>query len=284
MRWPCLALLLLLCMGGAVAEEAPWPDGAFNPYERTPIRLFLDGSNLTEKTGGSAAEVMAAARYWEEGGNGALHWSPAFLQVERRDEADVVVAFVEMSVIHCGNGQYGAGCGGFGGPAYATRQGQVWLALRLPEARPGGENGYVPYASLRRTAMHELGHALGLPHSSVQGDVMFPTGEAIDPRAESPDSGPWRQKAVMALAGFGVVAGGVLAVQYAWHEWRPAARADRARSTEPLVQIRPAETGTRREYPASPTGSHQFELRPLRRGGTTEDWTVCTRCRLPRRL
>lgn len=57
------------------------------------------------------------------------------------------------------------------------------LRITLRTRYPYG-NRVIPGRQLRLTAAHEMGHALGLPHSDAERDMMFPSNTATAPSAQ----------------------------------------------------------------------------------------------------
>ena len=52
------------------------------------------------------------------------------------------------------------------------------LGIALAMRRPGNANFELAPQQVMLTAAHEMGHALGLPHSDSERDVMYPTNTA----------------------------------------------------------------------------------------------------------
>lgn len=116
-----------------------------------------------------ATEVRAAVREWR-----LLDLGMVLTDVADTSVADIVVHWIEKFDLetHPGSGDSAARTGLT--EVQTTRRGEIERAtVTLATAAVRGRR--LTPLEVRAVAMHELGHALGLPHSGDSGDVMYPT-------------------------------------------------------------------------------------------------------------
>jgi hypothetical protein len=133
----------------------------WDPAKTEELRVAYVVADLPGWTGAHQNIVREAFAAWEEVGPPIR-----FTEVFDTAGADIVVRWVQkFDIDRAGQADLSWDHRG------RIRHADMKLALLTPSGR------VLTGEKLRAIALHEIGHSLGLPHSEVPGDLMFPTAD-----------------------------------------------------------------------------------------------------------
>ena len=172
-----LSLMILILAITSKASEVSYPRFLDHPWDHSPITIYIDNKivplhySLTYYS-----DVKKALNYWAGGGNGKLKYIPIFEIVDSED-ADIRIRWDANLQKGQGAPQEVAG--------ETIRRGANGRFISVDIILGVGNSQWMEWVPYSDTAMlaiaeHELGHALGLDHSTDPQDIMYPSNEQID--------------------------------------------------------------------------------------------------------
>ncbi len=167
-----LVLISSVTIVSAILGEQSYPFLLDRPWDHSPITVHIDDVNVPPHySPGYKDQVLIAMDYWEEGGNGKLNYVPGFTLTGDPD-ADINIRWVENMETVIGAPEGVAGhCVSYEKSGKYVRS-EIVLEVGNYEGFSWRQYGN---ANMRTVAKHEIGHALGLAHSTDKKDIMYPT-------------------------------------------------------------------------------------------------------------
>ncbi|WP_340820143.1 matrixin family metalloprotease [Methanolobus sp. WCC4] len=171
-----IALIILIALSFAFENmkrsDIEDPVILFEPWDHSPITVYIDERDVPEHYSPSYREdVEKALEYWDSGGNGQLTYEADF-EIVDVDNADILIMWVDNLEKDTGAQDSVAG---FTRPYIVNgRFKRIDIVLETGNYQGYSWNQYGDTA-MEDIAIHELGHALGLGHSSDRDDIMYPT-------------------------------------------------------------------------------------------------------------
>jgi predicted Zn-dependent protease len=168
--------VLILPIASATSEFS-YPRTLDHPWDHSPITVYIDNKSVPPHYSPSYyTQIEKALEYWEGRGNGKLNYTPVF-EIVDSENADIRIRWVENL-----ENVEGApsGVAGYASPRIADGR-FVRVDIVLEAGNYQGKS-WAQYgdATMLSIVKHELGHALGLGHSSDRRDIMYPEYEQRD--------------------------------------------------------------------------------------------------------